>query len=200
MGLKNFALSDHGGTKKEPSLVPPKTLSRIEILITIFLPVLPFNLFLLYSYNKLPIDHERRTAMQFSVRDWMMDLVVFIDPDSTVLEALAVMRRRYIHSLIVNKSSNNLDYGIVTSTDISDKIIAQDRNPAEMIVIQIMNSPLVTVKEDMSLRECARLMKQHNIHHLPVVDEEGIPIGMISDTDFLVAAEAMGRAPGEKII
>ena len=27
--------------------------------------------------------------MQFSVRDWMMDLVVFIDPDSTVLEALA---------------------------------------------------------------------------------------------------------------
>ena len=138
--------------------------------------------------------------MQFSVRDWMMDLVVFIDPDSTVLEALAMMRRRYIHSLIVNKTNDNPEYGIVTSTDISDKVIAQERNPAEIKVSQIMNSPLVTVKEGMSLKECARLMKQHRIHHLPVVNEEDTPIGMVSDTDFLVAAEAMGRAPGDKII
>jgi CBS domain-containing protein len=138
--------------------------------------------------------------MQFSVKDWMMDLVVFIEPHSTVLEALALMRRRYIHSLIVNKSEDNLEYGIVTSTDISDKIIALERNPAEVIVSQIMNSPLVTVKEDLSLKECARLMKEHRIHHLPVINEMGIPIGMVSDTDFLVAAEAMGRAPDDKII
>jgi CBS domain-containing protein len=138
--------------------------------------------------------------MQFSVRDWMMDLVVFIEPESTVLEALAMMRRRYIHSLIVNKSNNNLEYGIVTSTDISDKIIAQERNPAEVIVSQIMNSPLVTVKEGMSLKECASLMKQHRIHHLPVINEEGTLVGMVSDTDFLVAAEAMGRAPDDKIV
>ena len=137
--------------------------------------------------------------MQFSVREWMMDLVVFIEPDSTVLEALALMRRRYIHSLIVNKSSDNLDYGIITSTDISDKIIAIERNPAEVIISQIMVSPLVTVKEDMSLKECALLMKKHHIHHLPVVNEDGIPIGMVSDTDFLVAAETMGRAPGDII-
>jgi len=58
--------------------------------------------------------------MQFTVRDWMIDLVVFVDPDIPVTDALATMRRRYISSLIVNKSPNNADYGIITSTDICD--------------------------------------------------------------------------------
>jgi CBS-domain-containing membrane protein len=42
-------------------------------------------------------------------------------------------------------------------------------------------------------------MVEHEIHHLPVVDDSGNVIGMISATDFLVAAEAMGRAPGERL-
>ena len=41
--------------------------------------------------------------MQDLVKDWMIDLVVFIDPDKTVLEALTAMRRRYLNSLIVEK-------------------------------------------------------------------------------------------------
>ena len=133
------------------------------------------------------------------VRDWMMDLVVFIDPDSSVSEALAVMRRRYIHSLIVNRTETNPDYGIVTSTDISDKIVALERNPSHSLVREIMNTPLITVNITMTLKECAAIMHENNIHHLPVVDDEGNLVGMISATDFLVAAEDMGRAPGERI-
>lgn len=139
--------------------------------------------------------------MQFKVRDWMMDLVVFVDPDTPVSDALALMRRRYIHSLIVNKSADSPEFGIVTSTDISDKIVAQERNPSNIKVREIMNSPLIVVTEHMSLKECAEIMKKHRIHHLPVAkDEDGTLVGMISATDFLVAAEAMGRAPGERII
>ena len=134
------------------------------------------------------------------VRDWMMDLVVFIDPDSSVSEALAVMRRRYIHSLIVNRTETNPDYGIVTSTDVSDKIVAQQRNPAHVLVREIMNTPLITVNITMALKDCAVLMHKNHIHHLPVSDEEGNLVGMISATDFLVAAEDMGRAPGERIV
>jgi CBS domain-containing protein len=134
------------------------------------------------------------------VRDWMMDLVVFIDPDASVSEALTVMRRRYIHSLIVNRTETNPDYGILTSTDISDKIIALERNPAHVLAREIMNSPLITVNTVMTLKECAALMNEHCIHHLPVVDDKGNLVGMISATDFLVAAEDMGRAPGERIV
>ena len=131
--------------------------------------------------------------MQFSVRDWMMDLVVFVDPDILVTDALATMRRRYINSLIINKSSTNPEFGILTSTDISDKIVAQNRNPALVKVSEIMTSPLITVKLDMPITECAQIMQARRIHHLPVANEAGAIVGMISATDFLVVAEAMGR-------
>lgn len=137
--------------------------------------------------------------MQFTVREWMMDLVVYVDPDATVSEALAMMRRRYIQSLIVKKTVTNLNYGIITSTDISDKIVAQNQNPSTMLVREVMTSPLITINENMVLNECAMIMKKHRIHHLPVVNDQENVIGMISATDFLVAAEAMGRAPGERI-
>ena len=138
--------------------------------------------------------------MQFKVRDWMIDLVVYIDPEASVADALAIMRHRYIHSLIVNKTDGNPDYGIITSTDICDKIVAQQRNPASTKIKEVMNSPLITVHTDMELYECARIMHENKIHHLPVVDGQGVLVGMISAADFLVAAEAMGRAPGDRII
>ena len=137
--------------------------------------------------------------MQFKVRDWMIDLVVYIDPEATVSEALALMRRRYIHSLIVSKTANNPDYGIITSTDICDKIIAREQNPSTTKVKDVMTSPLIAAHPQAPLPECAQLMKKHKIHHIPVMDENGQLLGMISATDFLVAAEAMGREPGERI-
>lgn len=138
--------------------------------------------------------------MQFTVRDWMMDLIVFIDPESTVTEALAKMRRRFINSLIVNKTEDNPEYGIITSTDICDKIVARELNPSQTKVSDIMSSPLITVNENMNLKECAQKMKGSHIHHVPVVDDDENLVGMISATDFLVVAEAMGRAPGERIV
>lgn len=137
--------------------------------------------------------------MQFNVRDWMVDLVVYIDPEASVTEALALMRRRYINSLIVNRSASNPEYGIVTSIDVSDKIVAQDRNPDSVKVAEIMTTPIITVKQDVSLKDCSRLMKEKSIHHLPVIDEQNQIVGMISASDFLVAAEAMARKPGERI-
>jgi CBS domain-containing protein len=137
--------------------------------------------------------------MQSKVRDWMVDLLVYVDPETSVAEALSLMRRRYIHSLVVNKTEDNPEYGIMTSTDICDKIIAGERHPGRTKVREIMSSPLITAKADWSLKECSEKMKQHRIHHLPVVNDAGDLVGMISANDFLVAAEAMATAPGERI-
>src|SRR5512146_1707475 len=122
--------------------------------------------------------------MQFTVRDWMMDLVIYVDPDILVTDALETMRRRYINSVIVNKTKGNPEYGILTSTDICDKIVAQDRDPGATKVSEIMTSPLITVRTNMSMGECARIMQDNRIHHLPVADESGNLVGMISATDF----------------
>lgn len=138
--------------------------------------------------------------MQDLVRDWMIDLVVYIEPDSTVLEALSKMRRRYVNSLIVKINGDEAEYGIVTSTDICDKIVAQDQNPAQTRIRDIMTSPLISIGPEQTIYECARLMSDHNIHHLPVMDENGSIIGMISATDFLVVAEALGHGGGDRLL
>ena len=137
--------------------------------------------------------------MQFTVRDWMIDLVVFVDPDIPVTDALETMRRRYISSVIVSKSETSPEFGILTSTDICDKVVAENLNPAGLKVAEVMTSPLITVTPDMPVSECARIMSQNHFHHLPVADEDGNIVGMISATDFLVVAEAMGRA-GERAL
>ncbi len=130
--------------------------------------------------------------MPAKVRDWMSKPVIVVDPDSSVSYALTLMRRRNIHSVVVDKTSENAVYGIVTVTDIRDKIIATDRNPAETRVREIMSFPLVHADPEWTLKECSMQMQKHNIHHMPVADETGVFIGLISATDIFMAAEEIG--------
>jgi CBS domain-containing protein len=124
--------------------------------------------------------------------------VVVVDPDSSVSYAMTLMRRRGIHSVVVNISEENRSYGIVTTTDIRDKIAAAGRNPAELAVKDIMSGPLVLAKPDWSLKECSQAMQKHNIHHLPVADEHGALVGLISATDIFMAVEEGGWGESSK--
>ena len=130
--------------------------------------------------------------MPNTVRDWMSKPVVVIDPDSNVKYALTLMRRRKIHSVVVATSEKNPTYGIVTTTDIRDKIVAAGRNPAETTVGEIMSGPIVTGNPDWTLIECSQLMQEKHIHHLPIADENGTLIGLISATDIFMAVEETG--------
>jgi CBS domain-containing protein len=126
------------------------------------------------------------------VRDWMSSPVVVVDPDSSVKYALTLMRRRKIHSVVVAMSDKNPQYGIVTSTDIRDKIAAAGRNPAETTVREIMSGPIVTGSPDWTLMQCSQVMQEKHIHHLPIADESGALIGLISATDIFMAVEEIG--------
>jgi CBS domain-containing protein len=130
--------------------------------------------------------------MPITVRDWMSKPVIVIDPDSSVSHALTLMRRRNIHSLLVDLGEKSTIYGIVTTTDIRDKIIAADRNPAETRVREIMSAPVVSASPDWTLQECSIQMQQYHIHHMPVIDEGGTLLGLISATDIFRAAEEIG--------
>jgi len=138
--------------------------------------------------------------MANTVRDWMNDLVVFVDPNSTITEALGIMRRRYVNNLIAKKTKDFPEYGIVTSIDICDKIVAHGRDPSMVKVNEVMSSPLITVSPEMTIVDCAKVMKDHRIHHLPVADENGTVIGLISANDFLIVAEQLGHGNGERTL
>jgi CBS domain-containing protein len=130
--------------------------------------------------------------MPHTVRDWMSTPVVVVDPDTTVSYAMTLMRRRGIRSVVVDISERNAAYGILTTTDIRDKIVAAGRNPANTQVREIMSGPIVTARAEWTLKECSRVMQQHKIHHLPVADEHDTLVGLISVTDIFLAVEEAG--------
>ena len=80
----------------------------------------------------------------------------------------------------------------MTTTDINDKIVAVDRNPAETLVQEIMSGPIITGRPEWTLKECSSLMQEHKFHHLPIADDFGMLVGMISATDIFIAVEEAG--------
>ncbi len=130
--------------------------------------------------------------MPHTVRDWMSTPVVVIDPDNSVSYAMTLMRRRNIHSVVVGITGENKSYGIVTTTDIRDKIVAADRNPAETKISEIMSSSIIIGNPDWTLKECSCIMQEHKFHHLPIADAQGTLVGMISATDIFMAVEESG--------
>ncbi len=128
--------------------------------------------------------------MASTVGDIMSRPALFIDPEARVSHATTLMRRRNIHSLLVALEGNS--YGIITTTDIRDKIVATGRDPQATTVRQIMSTPLATARPEWSLMECSLRMKELGVHHLAVADPQGLIIGMISAIDIFVAVEESG--------
>lgn len=127
------------------------------------------------------------------VQDWMSSPVVLIPPEISVDHALTLMRRRGIHSLVVDlPTSEGKGYGIITTTDIRDKIVARGRDPCKVSVGKVMTAPITCAAPDWTLREAAITMQQMNIHHLPVQDRQATLVGVISATDIFIAVEEAG--------
>lgn len=128
--------------------------------------------------------------MTSTVKDVMSRPAIFIDPEASVSHASTLMRRRGIRSLVVSLEGD--EYGIITTTDVRDKIVAADKDPRQTAVREIMSTPIVTAKPDWSLKECSVKMKDVGVHHLPVADPRGMIIGMISAVDIFIAVEEEG--------
>lgn len=135
--------------------------------------------------------------MTHKVKDWMSSPVIVVDRDSSVSYALTLMRRRNIRSLLVAIDTEQSHYGILTTTDIRDKIIAQEKNPSNVSVVEIMSDNLVTANPEWSLKHCSIVMQENNIHHMPVIDEHRCLVGLISATDLFFAAEEIGWSEEE---
>ncbi|MGD0125602.1 conserved hypothetical protein [Acidobacteriia bacterium SbA2] len=118
-----------------------------------------------------------------------------IADDVTVHEAARYLREKEIRSVGVCDRQGKL-LGVVSQSDISDKVAAENKCPAWMRVSEIMTSELTVVPPETSLDECVRLMEKHRFFHLPVVDQQGQYRGMISVRDILtvIALDEKARA------
>jgi CBS domain-containing protein len=121
--------------------------------------------------------------------------VFSIQEDATIHDAARYLRDHQVRSVGVLDAAGRL-VGVVSHSDISDKVAAENKCPAWMRVSEIMSRGLVVVHPEMPLDECLRLMEKHSVFHLLVVDEPGRFLGMISVADLLqvIASDQKARA------
>jgi CBS domain-containing protein len=121
--------------------------------------------------------------------------VYSIQEETTVHDAARYLRDHSVRSVGVLDSGGKLA-GVVSHSDISDKVAAENKCPAWMRVSEIMTRDLLVVQPDVSLDECLRLMEKHGVFHLLVAEESGRFRGMISVADLLqvIASDHKARA------
>lgn len=110
--------------------------------------------------------------------------VYAIHPKATVLEALKKLAEHDIGALLVMEGERLL--GIFSERDYARKLVLLGRFSKDTRVEEVMTQELVTVGLETNLSEAMRLMTEHRVRHLPVVEGEKV-VGVISIGDAVKA-------------
>jgi len=120
--------------------------------------------------------------MKLKVEDVMVEDVVTISADATVLQAAKLMNKNEIGCLIVVRKGRSV--GIVTERDLLKRIISKSRDPKKTKVREIMTKPLIAGEPETDIEDATRLMFDNKIKKLPVL-EDGKIVGLVTLTDLV---------------
>ena len=105
-----------------------------------------------------------------------------ISPDATVFEAIQLMAEKNVGALLV--TAQNKLAGIISERDYTRKVVLKGRSSRETAVKEILSSNVIYVSPSHTVEDCMRLMTDHHIRHLPVLDGEKI-VGVVSIGDLV---------------
>ena len=127
-----------------------------------------------------------------TIGDIMTSRLVRVPAGTTVEQAMHLMRERDVSSMLIEPGPDG-QWGIMTQKDIISRIVNANRSPARVKVEEIAAKPLFMLPADTSLRECTTQMIQRNFRRV-VVAKDGLPIGIVSDTDIFRMVDEFGYA------
>jgi PAS domain S-box-containing protein len=116
----------------------------------------------------------------------MVRQVVTADPGMRLSEALRIMARQGISCLVAVRDGR--PEGIITERDAAGVILAGEA-ARDMVLADVMRSPVVTAREDVPVHEGLSLMRRRAIRRLVVVDAEGRLAGLVTQSDVVNAME-----------
>ena len=108
--------------------------------------------------------------------------VARIDQDATVLDATHIMNDKRIGSVVV--CSGEKVTGIFTERDVLCRVVAEGRDPAATRVAEVMTTPVACCTPQTTMEECAGVMTEKRIRHLPVVEDDRL-VGIVTSGDIL---------------
>ena len=119
-----------------------------------------------------------------AVSEIMCAKVITVDGNSEplVLQIVDMMVKNKVGAVIILE--NGKPSGIITEKDILKKVSVHNKKPEDIAAKNIMSSPLITVKAYDSIDTAAQAMTKNKIKRLPVLEDDGSIVGMISSTDI----------------
>jgi CBS domain-containing protein len=109
---------------------------------------------------------------------------VTVTPGETVNTLSALLREKHIGAAVVSRDGKSVD-GVVSERDIAYKLSVHGPEFANTPISSVMTTPVITCRATDSVATVASTMLSRNIRHLPVVDDQGLLVGMISMRDVL---------------
>jgi CBS domain-containing protein len=114
-----------------------------------------------------------------------------VAPDDTVFNALETMADFNIGAVLVLDGDDLV--GILSERDYARKVKLLERGSKETSVSEIMTTEIRTVGSGSTVAECMEMMTEHRIRHIPVLDDDGYLVGVISIGDVVKAMIAQQR-------
>jgi CBS domain-containing protein len=120
-----------------------------------------------------------------TIKEAMTSSPKTVTTDQTVVDAARVMKQE--DAGVVPIVEGNRLVGVVTDRDIAIKVVAEGKQPQSTKVTEIASRDLVTIDPQQELDEALRLMAQHQVRRLPVVEEDGKLVGILAQADIAQA-------------
>jgi CBS domain-containing protein len=124
--------------------------------------------------------------------------VFSITEATTVHAAARYLREKQVRAVAVCNGQGKV-VGVVSQSDVSDKVAAENKCPEWVRASEIMSTRLVTVSPQESIEKCFELMDTYGIYHLLVIAEDGAYRGMISIQDLLKIIAFQNKALAESL-
>jgi len=125
------------------------------------------------------------------VKDLMTSAVVSCTPWDTAQKAATLMKAHGVGAIaVVADPSDPLLEGIVTDRDLCCGVVAAGKNPDAVQVADLMTRIPVTCAPEDTLEECQELMQEGQVRRIPVVNNRGRCIGIVSQADIALHAPA----------
>ena len=110
--------------------------------------------------------------------------VYSVAPNDSVIDAIRLMAQKGVGAVLVMEGAGLV--GIISERDYARKVVLHGRSSAETAVREIMTAEVVTVGLQQTVAECMRIVTEHRIRHLPVMDGDEVA-GVISIGDLVKA-------------
>lgn len=124
------------------------------------------------------------TNIKYIIEKKLDPSVHTISPSASVTEAISLMANKNIGALIVTEETRVV--GILSERDCARKMLKHQFLTEEVQVQQLMTANVLTVALEHSVKDSLKLMTDHHLRHLPVLEQERL-VGMVAVGDLIKA-------------